>query len=256
MDFKTLSLSQEGKILYLSLNRPEKRNAINTLMLTELGQCVAMISSRSDVGVVVLQGEGKAFSSGTDLDELGELARNGNIPNFRGMVRKLQRAFSEIEYLEKAVIAAVHGYALGAALELILACDLRIATQEARFSIPEVSLGIIPDLGGSHRLSRIVGAGRAKELILTGRMISAPEAERIGLVNKVVPQEQLRDTATAWAEEIMRNGPAAVGLAKRAIDMSFSLSSSEGLELAGIIQSLLISGESFREEGKQRGVQQ
>jgi enoyl-CoA hydratase/carnithine racemase len=250
VDFKTLSLSQEGKILYLSLNRPEKRNAINTLMLTELGQCVAMIASRSDVGVVVLQGEGKAFSSGTDLDELGELARSGNIPNFRGMVRKLQRAFSEIEYLEKAVIAAVHGYALGAALELILACDLRIATQEARFSIPEVSMGIIPDLGGVHRLSRIVGTGRAKELILTGRMISAPEAERIGLVNKVVPQEQLRDTAAAWAEEIMKNGPAAVGLAKRAVDMSFSLSSSEGLELAGIIQSLLISG-----EGKPRDVQ-
>jgi len=253
VDFKTLSLSQEGKILYLSLNRPEKRNAINTLMLAELEQCVPMIAARSDVGVVVLRGEGKAFSSGTDLDELGELARSGNIPGFRGMVRKLQRAFAEIEYLEKAVIAAVHGYALGAALELILACDLRIATEEARFSIPEVSLGIIPDLGGSHRLSRIVGVGRAKELILTGRMISAQEAERIGLVNKVVPPEQLRDTATAWAEEIMRNGLAAVGLAKRAVDMSFPLSSSAGLELAGIIQSLLISGESFREEGKQKG---
>jgi len=250
VDFKTLSLSQEGKILYLSLNRPQKRNAINTLMLTELEQCLSMIAARSDVGVVVLQGEGKAFSSGTDLDELGELARSGNILNFRGMVRKYQRAFSEIEYLEKAVIAAVHGYALGAALELILACDLRIATEEARFSIPEVSLGIIPDLGGSHRLSRIVGAGRAKELILTGRMISAQEAERFGLVNKVVPPEQLQDTATAWAEEIMKNGPAAVGLAKRAVDMSFSLSSAEGLELAGIIQSLLISGESSRGEGK------
>jgi len=254
VDFKTLSLSQEGKILYLSLNRPQKRNAINTLMLSELEQCLPMIAARSDVGAVVLQGEGKAFSSGTDLDELGELARHGNITDFRGMVRKLQRAFSEIEYLEKAVIAAVHGYALGAALELILACDLRIATEEARFSIPEVSLGIIPDLGGSHRLSRIVGLGRAKELILTGRMISAPEAERIGLVNKVVPPEQLRDTATAWAEEIMRNGLAAVGLAKRTVDMSFSLSSSEGLELAGIIQSLLISGESSREEGKPKGV--
>lgn len=245
MDFETLSLSQEGKILYLNLNRPEKRNAINTQMLADLERCVPMIAGKSDVGVVVLQGEGKAFSSGTDLGELGALAQGNNIQNLRGLIRKLQRAFSEIEYLEKAVIAAIHGYALGAALELILACDLRIASEEARFSIPEVSLGIIPDLGGSHRLSRIVGVGRAKELVLTGRMISASEAEHIGLVNKVVPQEQLRDTATAWAEEIMKNGPPAVGLAKRAIDMNFSLSSSEGLELAGIIQSLLISRESF-----------
>ena len=246
MDYETLFLSQEGKILYLSLNRPEKRNAINSLMLAELEQCVPLIAAKSDVGVVVLRGEGKAFSSGTDLDELGELARGGSIPDFRGALRKLQRAFSEIECLEKAVIAAVHGYALGAALELILACDLRIAAEGTRFSIPEVSLGIIPDLGGSHRLSRIVGVGRAKELILTGRMISAQEAERIGLVNKVVPPEQLQDTATAWAEEIMKNGLAAVGLAKRAIDMSFSLSPSEGLELAGIIQSLLISGGSSK----------
>lgn len=254
MDYETLSLSQEGKILYLNLNRPEKRNAINTRMLSELEQCVPLIAAKSDVGVVVIQGEGKAFSSGTDLDELGELARSGNIQDFRGALRKLQRAFTEIEYLEKAVIAAVHGYALGSALELILACDLRIAAEETRLSIPEVSLGIIPDLGGVHRLSRIVGVGRAKELILTGRMISAQEAEHIGLVNRVVPPEQLRDTATAWAEEIMNNGLPAVGLAKRAVDMSFSLSSAEGLELAGIVQSLLIS-ESLKEEGKQKDAQ-
>jgi len=256
MDFETLLLSQEGKILHVSLNRPEKRNAINLQMLNDLEQCMTEVAAKNDVGAVIIQGEGKAFSSGTDLTELGELAQQGgDVQDFRASLRKLQRAFSQIEYLEKAVIAAIHGYALGGAFELMLACDLRVASEEARFSIPEVTLGIIPDLGGSNRLSRIVGTGRAKEIILTGRMISAAEAERIGLINKAVPIEQLRDTARAWAEEIMKNRPLAVGLAKRAIDMNFSLGTSEGLELAGIVQSLLIFGENFRQGITERGAQ-
>ena len=256
MDFETLSLSQEGKILYVSLNRPEKRNAMNLQMFDDLEQCMTEVAAKNDVAAVIIRGEGKAFSSGTDLTELGELVRQGgDVRDFRASLRKLQKAFSEIEYLEKPVIAAIHGYALGGAFELILACDLRVASEEARFSIPEVTLGIIPDLGGSHRLSRIVGTGRAKELILTGKMISALEAERIGLINKVVPVEQLRDTARAWAEAIMKNEPSAVGLAKKAIDMNFSLSTSEGLELAGLVQSLLISGENFRQGIEKRGAQ-
>ena len=247
MNFETLSLSQEGKILYVSLNRPQKRNAMNLQMYQDLEECMTKVASRSDVGAVIIQGEGKAFSSGTDLTELAGLAQQGaDIQDFRASVRKLQRAFSEIENLEKVVIAAIHGYAIGAAFELMIACDLRIASEEARFSIPEVNLGIIPDLGGSHRLSRIVGIGRAKELILTGKMISASEAERIGLINKVVPLEQLRDTARAWAEDIVNKRQLAVGLAKRTIDLNFSLSTPEGLELAGIMQSLLVSGENFR----------
>jgi len=256
MDFETLSVSQEGKILYVSLNRPEKRNAMNLQMFDDLEQCMTEVAAKNDVEAVIIRGEGKAFSSGTDLTELGELVRQGgDVRDFRASLRKLQKAFSEIEYLEKPVIAAIHGYALGGAFELILACDLRVASEEARFSIPEVTLGIIPDLGGSHRLSRIVGTGRAKELILTGKMISALEAERIGLINKVVPVEQLRDTARAWAETIMKNGSLAVGLAKKAIDMNFSLSTPEGLELAGIVQSLLVSGESFRQGIDKRGAQ-
>lgn len=256
MDFETLSVSQEGKILYVSLNRPEKRNAMNLQMFDDLEQCMTKVAAKNDVEAVIIRGEGKAFSSGTDVTELAELAQQGgDVQDFRASVRKSQRAFSEIEYLEKPVIAAIHGYALGAAFELMLACDLRAASEEARFSIPEVTLGLIPDLGGSHRLSRIVGTGRAKELILTGKMISALEAERIGLINKVVPVEQLRDTARAWAEAIMKNEPSAVGLAKKAIDMNFSLSTSEGLELAGLVQSLLISGESFRQGIEKRGAQ-
>jgi Enoyl-CoA hydratase/carnithine racemase len=150
------------------------------------------------------------------------------------------------------VIAAIHGYAIGAGFELALACDLRIASREATFTIPEVSVGVIPDLGGSQRLPRIIGVGRAKELILTGKTISALDAEHIGLVNKVVPVEELQNTAKAWAEEIIGNGPLAVGLAKRNIDTSFGLSVSEGLESAGIAQSPLISSYDFQEGVKAR----
>jgi enoyl-CoA hydratase len=245
MDFELLSLLEENGILYIKLNRPEKRNAINLQMLDELERCFNEVATRDSVGVVVLSGEGKIFCAGIDLFEIGRIA-GMSAQNLRKDVRKLQRAFSEIEYLEKAVIAAIHGSAMGAGFELALACDLRIASEEATFSIPEVNLGVIPDLGGNQRLPRIVGVGRAKELILTGKTISALAAERIGLVNKVVPLEDLQSTAKAWAEEIINNRPLAVGLAKRNIDTSFGLSISEGLESVGAIQSLLIFHDEFK----------
>jgi len=246
MNFETLSLSQEKGILYIKLNRPEKRNAITPQMLDELDRCITEVATTDSIGAVILSGEGKAFCAGMDLSELGRVA-GADSQDFRRSLRKLQRAFSEIEYLEKAVIAAIHGYAIGAGFEMALACDLRIASQETTFTIPEVSLGVIPDLGGNQRLPRIVGVGRAKELILTGKTISALDAERIGLVNKVVPLEGLQNTARAWAEDIISNGPLAVGLAKRNIDTSFGLSIAEGIESAGITQSLLISSHDFQE---------
>jgi enoyl-CoA hydratase/carnithine racemase len=233
------------------LNRPEKRNAITAQMLEELERCILEVAIKDDIGVVVISGEGKGFCAGIDLFELGELAGLSN-RDFRSSLRRLQRAFSEIEYLEKAVIAAIHGYAIGAGFEMILACDLRLSSEEAIFTIPEVSLGIIPDLGGSQRLPRIVGVGRAKELILTGKTISALDAERIGLINKVVPLEDLQNTARDWAEEITGNGPLAVGLAKRNIDTNFGVSISEGLESAGVTQSPLISSYDFKEKLRAR----
>jgi len=251
MDFELLSLLEENGILYIRLNRPEKRNAINSQMLDELERCFTELAAEDSIGAVVLSGEGKLFCAGTDLFELGKLA-GASGQEFRRDLRRLQRAFSEIEYLEKAVIAAIHGAAIGAGLELALACDLRIASEEATFTIPEVNLGVIPDLGGNQRLPRIVGVGRAKELILTGKTISALDAERIGLVNKVVPLEDLQNTAKAWAEEIINNKPLAVGLAKRNIDTSFGLSISEGLESIGAIQSLLIFQEEFKTRVEKR----
>ncbi len=251
MDFELLSLLEENGILYIRLNRPEKRNAINLQMLDELERCFNEVAAKDSVGVVVLSGEGKIFCAGIDLFEIGRIA-GMSAQNLRKDVRKLQRAFSEIEYLEKAVIAAIHGSAMGAGFELALACDLRIASEEATFSIPEVNLGVIPDLGGNQRLPRIVGVGRAKELILTGKTISALDAERISLVNKVVPLEDLQSTAKAWAEEIINNRPLAVGLAKRNVDTSFGLSISEGLESVGAIQSLLIFHDEFKARVRKR----
>jgi len=251
MEFETLSISEEEGILHVRLNRPDKRNALNQKMLLDLGQCFSEIATRSSVKVVILSGEGKAFSAGTDLYEVGGLSDLEG-QGFRQFVRKAQRAISEIENLEKAVIALVHGYAIGAGLEVILACDLRIASNEAVFSIPEVSIGLVPDLGGSQRLPRIVGLARAKELILTGKNISAMEAEHIGLVNKVVSLDQLGETGKEWAEEIKSNEPVAVGLAKKNIDMSFDQCLSDGLESAGIAQSLLITGNAFKERARAR----
>ena len=245
MEFETLSFLEEKGILHVRLNRPEKRNAINRQILLDLERCFSEVATGDSVGVVILSGEGKAFSAGTDLNELGgSSAVEGQ--GIRQLVRKAQKAYSAIENLEKAVIALIHGYAMGAAMEMILACDLRIASEEAVFTIPEVDLGLVPDLGGSQRLPRIVGLARAKELILTGKTISAMEAERISLVNKVVPLEELEKTGTEWAEEIMSNEPVAVGLAKKNIDMSFGQSVADGLELAGMAQSFLLTGDDFR----------
>ena len=247
MDFKLLSVLEQDGVLYVKLNRPEKRNAVNIQLLDELKRCFVDVASEDSVGAVVISGEGKVFCAGTDLSELGKVAGTSG-QGFRSNLRKFQETFSEIEYLEKAVIVAIHGCAIGAGLEMALACDLRIASQEAMFSLPEVSIGVVPDLGGSQRLPRIVGVGRAKELILTGKAISALDAEHIGLVNKVVPLEDLQDTAIAWARDIINNRQLAVGLAKRNIDTSFGLSVSEGLESAGVIQSLLMFGQDSEKE--------
>ena len=251
MEFETLSLLEEKGILHVRLNRPEKRNAINQQLLLDLERCFSEVATGDNVRVVILSGEGKAFSAGTDLNALGGLSEVGSRA-IREFVRKSQRAYSEIENLEKAVIALIHGYAIGAAMEMILACDLRIASEEAVFTIPEVDLGLVPDLGGSQRLPRIVGLARAKELILTGKTIPAAEAERIGLVNRVVPLEELEKTGREWAEEIMSNEPMAVGLAKRNIDMSFGQSLADGLESAGMAQSLLLTGSEFKKRVEAR----
>lgn len=240
MNFETLTYIEENGILHVKLNRPERRNAVNGQMIKDVGTCFSEVATKDSVKVVLFSGEGKAFCAGTDLTEIGNLG--GATPEaVRRFAREGQRAFNQMELLEKVVIALIHGYAIGAGMEMILACDMRICSEEAYFSIPEVAVGILPDLGGSQRLPRMVGVGRAKELILTAKTVSAIDAEKMGLINKVVPATELVKTGIEWARQVMENFGPAVGLAKRNIDIGFSQSIAEGAESSGTYQSMLFS---------------
>ena len=249
MQFKTVAYREKDGILHVKLNRPEKRNALNFEILGEVKQCIAEIATQPNVQVVLLSGEGKCFSGGTDLNAF---QAGGSLQDVRRGVRNFQSVFNEIELLEKPVIALIHSYCYGGALEMALACDLRICTPDALFNIPEVNMGMIPDGGGNQRLPRVVGVGRAKELILTGKTINAQKAELWGLVNEIVPLEKLEETGIAWAKEIMAHGMISVGLAKRNVDMSYNMSIHDALECAGMAQSLAFSDPNFIKRVEQR----
>ena len=249
MQFETLACAEKEGILHVKLNRPDKRNAMNPQMFWDIEKCFSEVASQPGVQAVLLSGEGKGFSAGTDLTAF---QAGGSQQDIRKFVRMAQRAYNEIEYLEKAVIAVVHNFCFGIACEMVLACDLRLCSPEATFNIPEVAMGLVPDDGASQRLPRIVGVGRAKELILTGKTIGAQKAESWGLVNEVVKLEDMEKTGVAWAREIMGNGPIGVGLAKRNIDMSMNMSVADGLECAGMAQSLGFSDPDFIKRIEQR----
>jgi enoyl-CoA hydratase/carnithine racemase len=241
MQFQTLAHTEKDGILHVKFNRPEKRNAVSPQLVKDLKVCFDEVASAPSVKVVLLSGEGKGFCAGTDLNSF----QAGDAQNIRKFVRAFQSAFTEIELCEKPVIALIHNFCFGAALEIALACDLRICTPDARFNIPEINMGMVPDGGGSQRLPRVVGIGRAKELILTGKTIDAQKAERWGLVNEIVASEDLEKTGIAWAKEIMSHGPIAVGLSKRNVDMSMNMSLWDGLECAGLSQTICFSDPNF-----------
>src|SRR5438128_4136456 len=188
MAYETLLYEKRGGIAYVTVNRPEKLNALNRKVMEELGACFEEVRDNEDVRAVILTGAGeKAFVAGADINELAVLTPvEGKETSSRG-----QRVLDSIENLGKPVIAAVNGYALGGGCELAMACTLRIASENARFGQPEVKLGIIPGYAGTQRLPRLVGKGRALEMILTGEQVTAQEAYRIGLVNQVVPAKEL-----------------------------------------------------------------
>ncbi|MDY6906818.1 MAG: enoyl-CoA hydratase/isomerase family protein [Chloroflexota bacterium] len=224
-------LTIEGPIATVTLNRPDRLNAMDSDVWLGLRQAALGIIGDNDVRVAILTGAGdKAFSAGLDLKavsaggiSLGQ-ARSG-FDNLRAM----KAIFSMFEEMAVPVIAAINGYCMGAGMELILTCDVRLAADTSILSIPEVTFGIIPDMGGTQRLPRIVGPGKAKELIYTGRRIDAQEALRIGLVDHVYPREQLMAEARKLAEEIASMQPAAVQAAKRAINVAMSYSLDAGL---------------------------
>ena len=248
MKFKHLVLDKKGAVSTLSFNRPDQLNAVTAHMLEELIKAVEMIAQDSDVRVLIITGMGRAFCSGADMDLLQHVIDLKGGARFRRVLRGLiQRAINSFEQLEKPVIAAVNGPAAGGGVELALACDFRIASENARFIFTEVKLGMIPDGGGIPRLTRVLGCGKAKEIILLGRTIDGREAERMGLVNKCVPAEQLMDEAKQWSDQLMNCAPLAVGVAKRIIDQAMDVDLMTALEMTGFAMQELLSSEDFQE---------
>ena len=243
-EYSNLLLDVQDRIATLTVNRPDKLNAHNQQTIRELGQAVDEVAGRDDVGGVIVTGAGeKAFVAGADI---GELAKMGPVDGIE-VSRLGQQVFRRIELSRKPVIAAVNGFALGGGCELALACHLRIASENAQFGLPEVKLGIIPGYGGTLRLPRIVGKGRALELMLTAQFIKADEAYRIGLANKVVPQAELMDAARRMMGTILANGPVAVGLAIECATRGMEMSVDDGLALESNLFGLLAATEDMRE---------
>ncbi|HSU16909.1 enoyl-CoA hydratase-related protein [Longimicrobium sp.] len=243
-EYSNLTLEVQDRIAVLSVNRPDKLNALNEQTIRELGQAFEEIAGRDDVGGVILTGVGeKAFVAGADIAELSKMGPVDGIE----VSRLGQQVFRRIELSRKPVIAAVNGFALGGGCELALACHLRIASENAQFGLPEVKLGIIPGYGGTLRLPRIVGKGRALELMLTAQFIKADEAYRIGLANRVVPQAELMDTARKTLSTILANGPIAVGLAIECATRGMEMSVDDGLALESNLFGLLAATSDMRE---------
>jgi len=247
MPFSTLLLDVADGIARVTVNRPDKLNALNATVIGELGDAIAGIEADPDIRGVILTGAGaKAFVAGADI---GELAEQGQLDG-QARAARGQAVFRQWERCGKPVIAAVNGFALGGGCELAMACHLRIASETARFGQPEVKLGISPGYGATVRLPRLVGRGRALELLLTGAMIDAQEAFRIGLVNRVVPADRLLAESEQLLRGILENGPAAIRACLEAVDAGLDASLDGALQLEAAYFGLLSGADEMREGTK------
>lgn len=244
MNFENILYEIEDGILYLTLNRPEARNALTPAMWKDIQTAVEMARIDDSIQVVIVSGAGdKALASGADIQEIHDR------DYLKMLLGTSSIALKELEDLYKPVICAINGYALGGGCELAMACDLRIATARSRFGQPETGLSIIPGAGGTQRLPRLIGVGRAKELIYTGRILTAKEAREMGLVNQVTEntREELMAAALKMAHRIMKKGPVAVSMAKMAINTGLDTDINTGLLFERIAQTVAFSTEDRRE---------
>ena len=244
MTYSTLLFDVTDGIARITVNRPDKLNALNATVIDELGRAVSRVESDDAIRGVLLTGAGpKAFVAGADISEL---ASQGPVDG-KARAQAGQLVFRRLERCGKPVVAAVNGFALGGGCELAMACHLRVASEGARFGQPEVKLGLGPGYGGTVRLPRLVGKGRALELLLTGEMIDAAEAWRIGLVNRVVPADRLMEEAESLLRKILENGPLAVRFVIEAVDAGLELSVEDGLLLEANHFGLLSATSDMRE---------
>ena len=243
--FATLKfdLSPDG-VATITLNRPEKLNAMNAEMRSEFNSLIDELYSNHDIKVIILTGEGRAFSAGGDIDFLDQ---DWNTPDFRQETQKFTEFFDALESLEKPVLAAINGPCTGAGLQITLSCDIRIASEEAQFGFRENQIGLIPGAGGCSRLVKLIGYGKAKELIFIGEMISAKQALQIGLVNRIVPHQQLMDETYKIARHLLMRAPVALGLAKRILWSCVNVDLATGRTLESLAQSILIKTEDHKE---------
>lgn len=238
-DYNTINVEINEDIAIVKFNRPKALNALNAEMTRELGELFDQLEKDSIVRGIILTGEGRAFMAGADISEMKDRDAEGG----REFCRASNYAFGKIADITKPVIAAVNGFALGGGLEASLCCDWRIAGESAVFAAPEVNLGIIPSGGGTQRLPRLIGSGRAKELIFTGRKIKAAEAERIGLVNRVVPDSSLMDEALKDMKEVLANSAVALRYAKEAIDTGLNMDLADGIKIEINSAGMVFGGE-------------
>lgn len=244
MQFQFLQVDVAERIATITVNRPDKLNALNDATMDELGRAIEKVRADTAIAGVVLTGAGRAFVAGADIAEL----RSKSGPEIYTLARRGQEIFRRFETSPKPVVAAINGFALGGGCELAMACHIRIAAEGAKFGQPEVKLGITPGYGGTQRLTRLVGRGRALQLLLTGEMIDANEAHRIGLVNRVVATgEQAVEAARALLAQIVANGPLAVAQCIEVVNRGAEISIEEAMALEASAFAMLATTQDMRE---------
>lgn len=240
--YTNVVVEKEEGVMYLTLNRPEMRNALDAKTLLEIDSAFSDAELDKEVRVIVIQGAGgKSFAAGADIQQLHDR------DSLEALIPGMQGLYSKIEGCSKVTIAAVTGYALGGGCELALACDIRVATKRAKFGLPELNLGIIPGAGGTQRLSRIIGKGRALDMILTGKIIDGEEAERIGLVTYFTDEDGLNETVAKVASDVMKKGPVAVQLVKAAVHKGFDIDSVTAMWIEKLSQAVAFTTEDKKE---------
>src|SRR5436305_1707413 len=243
MPYETISYAVTEHIATITVNRPDKLNALNARLVGELGDAIDSARKNADVGGVILTGAGRAFVAGADISEL----TNHGAVSAKALAQRGQAVFRRYETSPKPTVAAVNGFALGGGCELAMACHIRIASEAAKFGQPEVKLGLIPGYGGTQRLPRLIGKGRALQLLLTGEMIDAQEALRIGLVNRVVPTDHLMPAATSLLGSMLMNAPLGIAACIDLVDRGLEMPLDDALVLEATQFGVLIASSDTAE---------